>query len=113
MNVKHDINAIVEQLNKLEQELKDLNLWGGEQARPSEQDLNTTNPFGVDVIEFHQWLEYVLIARLKFMIENSQALPTCMTAHNYAQLKYHGHWTKYRNLIGIIQELDNLITIEK
>lgn len=111
MSLNHDINAIVEQLNKLEQELKDLNLWGGDALRPSDKDLSSTSPFCLDTIEFHQWLEYVLIARLRAMIEADMALPQAMMVYTYAQEKYRGQWSNYRNLIGILQELDKLVTI--
>ena len=111
MSLNHDINAIVEQINKLEQELKDLNLWGGEALRPSDKDLSSTSPFCLDTIEFHQWLEYVLIARFRSMIEADMALPQAMMTHTYAQEKYRGQWSNYRNLIGILQELDKLVTI--
>ena len=39
------------------------------------------------------------------------ALPQAMMTHTYAQEKYRGQWSNYRNLIGILQELDKLVTI--
>lgn len=109
----HDHKAILAELDKLEQELKALSLWGGPLLRPSDADLSSQSPFCLDTIEFHQWLEYVLHARFKQMIEQEIDLPTNMMVHTYAQEKYRGDWGKYRNLIGILQNLDKLVSIDE
>lgn len=108
----HDIAAIVAKLEDLELQLKDMNLWGGETKRPDDKDLNSNTPFCLDTLEFHQWLEYVLIARLKSMIASGAALPESMMVHTYAQEKYRGQWSTYRSLIGVLKELDDLITLK-
>ncbi len=113
MTKKHDHQAILQELGNLEQELKALELWGGMEAHPSEKAMASIQPFALDTMEFHQWLEYVLIVRLREMIANSAQLPAAMMVHTYAQEQYRGQWTKYRNLIGILQKLDRLITLEK
>ena len=112
MASQHDIAAISAQLLHLEQELKSLELWGGVAGLPSSDKLDSTTPFCLDTLEFHQWLEYVLIARLRTLIAMESQLPTAMMIHTYAQEKYRGQWGKYRKLIGILQELDALITLE-
>ncbi len=108
----HDIEAIKTKLNQLEQELRALELWGGEDKAPSAKALSSDQPFCIDTLEFHQWLEYLLIAKLNMMIESGSPLPPKMMVHTYAQEKYRGEWSKYRNLIGVLQNLDALLTIE-
>ena len=112
MSGQHDVHAIKEQLDAIEQELRSLELWGGEDKRPSDSDLNSQTPFCLDTIEFHEWLEYVLIERFRIMIAAGAPLPAAMTVHTYAQEQYRGQWGVYRSLIGALQTLDNLITIE-
>lgn len=107
----HDRDAIKAALLNLEQELRQMDLWGGKQKRPSEKSLNSQSPFCLDTIEFHEWLEYVLIDKLTMMLDSGAPLPEKMLVHTYAQEKYRGQWTKYRNLIGALHKLDALITI--
>ncbi len=107
----HDRDAIKAALLNLEQVLRQMELWGGEQNRPSEKALNSQSPFCLDTIEFHEWLEYVLIDKLTMMLESEATLPEKMLVHTYAQEKYRGQWTKYRELIGALHKLDALITI--
>lgn len=113
MASQHDIAAINTKLLHLEQELKALELWGGPAGMPSSEKFDSTTPFCLDTLEFHQWLEYVLIARLRELIALEAELPAAMMTHTYAQEKYRGQWGKYRKLIGILQELDALITLER
>lgn len=108
----HDIEAIKKELSNLEQELRALELWGGAEKTPSAKAMSSVQPFCLDTLEFHQWLEYLLIAKLTMMIEAGTPLPPKMMVHTYAQEKYRGEWSKFRNLIGILQKLDSLLTIE-
>ena len=69
MATQHDRAAIAAQLSLLEQELKELELWGGAERRPSAEELASSLPFAMDTLEFHQWLEYILIERLHTQLE--------------------------------------------
>lgn len=111
--LQHDKDAISSQLQALEDELRALELWGGVEKRPSAEALASPNPFGIDAIAFHEWLEYILVERLRELLEQDQPLPEKMMVHTYAQECYRGEWGKYRKLIGILQALDKLITLEE
>lgn len=113
MSKKHDVKSITKKLEHLEQELKALELWGGSAKIPSLEQLSSSAPFCLDTLEFHEWLEYILIARLRQLIAAEEALPEAMMVHTYAQERYRGEWGKYRKLIGLLKELDALITLEQ
>lgn len=110
---QHDRKAIAEHLQQLEDELHALELWGGSAKRPSDQVLAQLSPMGINEIEFHEWLEYVLVERFRELLEQELPLPDYMLVHTYAQEVYRGEWGKYRKLIGILQELDKLISIRE
>lgn len=109
---QHDYFAITAELDKLEAELKALDLWGGEHKRPDPEALNSASPFCIDTLEFNEWLEYIMIERFRQMIAASMPLPRKMQVHTYAQERYRGQWSKYRSLIGVLQNLDRLISID-
>lgn len=109
----HDHLAIALELDRLEAELKALDLWGGERKRPDPEALSSNSPFCMDTLEFHEWLEYIMIERFRQLIAMQAPLPPKMLVHTYAQEHYRGEWSKYRNLIGLLQKLDRLITISE
>ncbi len=100
-------------LEQIEAELKTLALWGGSEGRPQDEAFLSTAPFCIDSMDFHQWLEYVLIVRLKEILENELELPSQMSVHPMAQEVYRGQWGKYRNLISHLRTLDNLVSAKK
>lgn len=108
----HDYSAIAHELDLLEHELKHLDLWGGELRRPDPEALNSNSPFCIDTLDFHEWLEYIMIERFRQMIAANMPLPQKMLVHTYAQERYRGEWSKYRKLIGHLQNLDRLLTME-
>lgn len=94
-------------LGMLETELRRLNLWGGEEARPNEDAFKSSTPFCLDTMEFHQWVEYVLIARCRYLIENELPLPQNILVHTMAQEYYRGKWAEYKNFITLLKTLDD------
>lgn len=113
MSKQHDREAISAKLQELEDELKALTLWGGDEQRPHEKLAKPLGPFGVGEIEFHQWLEYVLLPNFRQLIAAEQALPEFMAVHPYAIEYYRNHWSQYRKLISLLKELDQLISIKE
>ena len=77
----HDINKISAILDEIEHELQALEHWGGEKKRPRAQAFLSTAPFCIDTMEFHQWLEYVLVAKMRQMIKEGKPLPSKMLLH--------------------------------
>lgn len=103
-NAHHEL--VLSKIQDLEKELRFLELWGGVEKMPEEERLNSTAPFGVGVIEFHEWLEYVLIFKLRAMIENEMPLPEKISTHIFAQVNYREEQEKFNKLINILRELD-------
>lgn len=62
-----------ELLAAVEAELRVLTLW--EEKSPGPEALASTEPFCVDTLEFHQWLQFVFLPRMYAMIEQRQPLP--------------------------------------
>lgn len=54
--------------------LQDNNLW--DTAMPSQQALQSQQPFCIDTMSFEQWLRYVMIERFKLMLAEGAELPT-------------------------------------
>ena len=102
-------NSQVEQLLlALEEELKLQALWQAE--APSPEALESTLPFCVDSLEFHQWLQFVLIARLRQMMALSIPLPVQSALHPMATEVYKEEIELRARLIALLAELDGALT---
>ncbi|RYY04287.1 MAG: YqcC family protein [Gammaproteobacteria bacterium] len=66
--------AVAEILIDIEKELRQLRLW--ESESPSEDALTSTQPFAIDTLTFPQWLQFIFIPRLYFMVEQNLPLPS-------------------------------------
>jgi uncharacterized protein YqcC (DUF446 family) len=66
--------AIAEILIDIEKELRDLRFW--EFESPSADALASTQPFAIDTLNFPQWLQFIFIPRLYFMVEQRLPLPS-------------------------------------
>ena len=97
-------------LLKLELELKDRDMWGGDERRPHESALNSKEPFCIDTLEFHQWLEYILIKKMHQIIDEKQELPGSVQIYPMAVEYYRGQWGEYRSLIDILRQFDEIFT---
>lgn len=65
--------AVAEVLIDIENELRYLQLWDGEMI--SEEALSSEQPFAVDTMTFPQWLQFIFLPRMYFMIEQQMQLP--------------------------------------
>ena len=102
----HNVDDILSILEQIETELKSLGLYGGPLNRPNEEAFLSQMPFCLDTMDFHQWLEYVLIERLRLLIQNKQELPKSLLVHTAAQEYYRGSWYTYKDLIALLRQLD-------
>ncbi len=101
-----DNEIILSRLQDIEDALKEHNLWGGLENRPKEEAFLSTEPFCLDTMEFHQWLEYVLIDKFRYLIKNNLDLPSKLLLHTIAEEYYRGEWHKYRSLMYTLREFD-------
>lgn len=65
--------AIASLLMDIEMELRKLNLWAAEM--PSAEALASTQPFAVDVLTFPQWLQFIFLPRMQYLLEQQLPLP--------------------------------------
>lgn len=109
MNNKLNKNArIILAMSNIQIELKKLNLWSDGSNKPSNEAFLSNSPFFMDTMEFHQWLEFVLIPRFTLMVQNNEPLPQGVQIHPYAQEIYRGKWQEYKELITKLREFDKL-----
>jgi len=100
--------SVAEVLMDIEKELRDLQLW--ESDTPSDEALSSVEPFAVDTLTFPQWLQFMFLPRLYFMINEGAPLPqncgiTPMAEHYFSALNLHS-----LPLIIHLQRVDDLLS---
>ena len=90
-------------LLQLEEELRRLDYW---QAYPPDPALlMSEQPFCVDTLELHQWLQFIFIARLNALIEGNLPLPHGSGILPMAEQVYSDD-IRHRRLLKIIDAID-------
>jgi uncharacterized protein YqcC (DUF446 family) len=99
---------IAEQLLLIERELRVLGWWSD--LPPSAQALASCEPFSVDTLEFHQWLQWVFLPRMKVILEQDLPLPNASGILEMAEMVYASRQGEARQLQQLLAQFDRLIT---
>lgn len=91
-------------LDEIEREMQKIDLWQG--AAPAPEHFESVEPFCIDTMDSHCWLQWVFIPRMRALIEANTSLPANFALHPYFEetLKQDEH----RKLLLLIKQLDEL-----
>jgi len=101
-----DINILSSTLEQLKEELVSQSLWLYEE--PDETKFRSTAPFCCDTMDFHEWLQFVFIPKMNYMIENEMTLPSKLAIAPMGEVVYRNELQKREKLIKILQKIDSL-----
>ena len=105
---ENPLNFIAQKLNAIEDALKAQAWW--QETPPTAQDLASTLPFGVDTLSLAQWLQFILLARLRAMLAAGVALPSEISVYPMAQQSFAGLEQDTRHLTEAIAQLDEALS---
>ena len=97
-----------ELLVEIEGIMRELNLWSRE--RPPDESFASAEPFCIDTLSFAEWLQYVFIERLYWLVENGQPLPTQSSVVPMAEEYFRGSATTVTQLLDVLAKVDLLLT---
>ncbi|HEK0729983.1 TPA: YqcC family protein [Proteus mirabilis] len=98
---------ILARLLLIEEEMKNIGLW--QLDAPNDEAFASSEPFCIDTMEAHEWLQWVLIPRLSSLIDSGMALPTAFTIAPYYEEAFKDDETRdYVDLLNHLRELDAL-----
>ena len=98
---------LADQLLLIERELRRLGWWA--ETAPSAQALASVEPFCVDTLAFEHWLQWVLLVRMKAIIEAGGALPAVSGIAPMAEMAFQGRLEQAAGLLAMLGEFDQLI----
>ncbi|WP_456446469.1 YqcC family protein [Thiolapillus sp.] len=104
-----DYQELSRHLQRMEKELRALGWWS--EQPPDAHALASTAPFCHDRMDFHQWLQWVLIPGFQRLIEQESALPEECAIAPMAEMAWREEDpARIRNLVRILREFDQQVS---
>lgn len=92
--------------DRLEAELRRLGAWGDAPLPPAKMQF--TRAFGGDTMAFEQWIQFVLVARLRDIAASGGPLPPSSNLAAYAVREFDGREDQMATLIDLLRAVDDL-----
>lgn len=103
---RHD--AVRERLLRIEYILRNAQHW--QLHPPTENALASTQPFCMDTLAPHEWLQWVLLPRMHVLLDGRHALPQAFAVAPYYEMALEAGWPARENLLAALHALDALFT---
>lgn len=97
-------------LSALEVELAKLGLLS--KQPPSAEAMASTAPFACDRMPFEQWLQFIFLPKLHYLLDEQMPLPNKIAVAPMAQHVWSDE-AKHQHLIRILADLDALLSQPK
>ncbi len=98
---------VAESLMDVEYQLRNLGLWGS--TPPGKEALSSTMPFCVDTLDFHQWLQFVMLPKMQALADQQGPFPTACNITAIAEEVYKSKLVLMSGLIDTLRKLDAAI----
>ncbi|MAY40145.1 MULTISPECIES: YqcC family protein [Spongiibacter] len=105
--MEHDA-LIAATLIDIEAELRGIGHW--DRVSPPVEALRSEQPFAVDTLRFNQWLQFIFIPRIRFLIEQEEALPGACSITPMAEEFYRGQRLPVAGLLDALARIDALLS---
>ena len=100
---------LIDLADRLQAELRSLGQWDNDPSRIPEP----RGAFGSETVAFGQWLQVVLLERLRQISAGDGELPKRSMLAAKATREYDGELDRYGALIGILREIDEAVERDK
>ena len=102
--------SIAELLIDVEKELRELQLWEAEMI--SAEALLSEQPFAIDTMTFPQWLQFIFLPRMYFILEQQMQLPGNCGIAPMAEQYFSVLKLPSSALIAHLQKIDVLLSAQ-
>lgn len=93
---------------QIEVELKTLQLW--ETSPPAADALASTEPFSLDTLDFHQWLQWLFLPKMQRILMGHGQLPAASQIFPYALDCLRDSDRDPNELLFLLRSFDELIS---
>ncbi len=108
-NMPDDYQELSFHLQRMEEELHTLGWWSDEP--PDTHAMASTAPFCHDRMEFHQWLQWVMLPGFRRLIRQESPLPRECAITPMAEMAWREEDpSRVRKLVRILRDIDSHVT---
>ncbi|WP_363122066.1 YqcC family protein [Gilliamella apicola] len=104
---KSQVKLFEKQLELIIEELQKNALW--QTSPPNPNAFLSEQPFALDTMQAHEWLQWIFIPRMRALIEANANLPQ-FALHPYFEEALKDEEANIHNLLNLIKQLDELST---
>lgn len=101
-------NTVRERLLRIEQILRDSKLW--QSTPPADSAFSSDQPFCMDTLEPHEWLQWVLLPRMHALIDARHPLPQALAVAPYYDIALQASCPQREALLAALVALDALFS---
>ncbi len=94
-------------LKAIEQQLRAQKHWAAE--APTVDRMNSSLPFSCDKLSLEEWLQFVFIPRMQFLLDSGAALPRGAGLAPYAEVVYRERLPEMADLLALLREVDRVL----
>lgn len=95
-------------LMEIEREMRALDLWS--QTMPEAEALMSQQPFCIDTLEFHEWVQWLLLPRLQHLVLEQLPLPESCAVTPMAEEVFKTMEENTEHLLELLAQLDRAVT---
>ncbi len=95
-------------IDAIEQEMRRLGLWA--QDPPPPAAMASRVPFCYDTLKFWQWLQWILVPRIRLILVDGEPLPAASAIAPLAEVEFRRLPQDTQRLLDLIREFDRLIS---
>ncbi|WP_457676339.1 YqcC family protein [Thiolapillus sp.] len=104
-----DYQELSRHLQRMEDELRALDWWS--ETPPDAWAMASTAPFCHDRMEFHQWLQWVMIPGFRQLISQKMPLPEECAIAPMAEMAWRTEEpSRIRKLLAVLRDIDRHVT---
>ncbi|KMT65297.1 YqcC family protein [Catenovulum maritimum] len=104
--MKTTIDTLTALFTELESKLKQANLWASQ--APSTEALASQQPFCIDTLKFEQWLQFIFLPKMQYLVAQKLELPKSLCLLPIAEQVYSSTQTEHIDLLSTIKQIDEL-----
>ncbi|KEA63203.1 hypothetical protein ADIMK_2727 [Marinobacterium lacunae] len=95
-------------LMDIEREMRALELWS--ESMPDAEALMSQQPFCIDTLDFHEWVQWLLLPRLQHIVLEQLPLPESCSVAPMAEEAFKQISDDTGCLLQLLEELDRAVT---
>ena len=97
--------VVEKKIDEIEAEMKRIGMWQDEELPPEAYNFNT--PFGMGSMAGQQWLQFILVPRVREIIAEKGEFPQSSSVSAWAVREFDGY-DEAGDLVGLLYEFDRL-----